>query len=309
MKEIKFEKRNGFFQAASIIFKRLGGCRFAKARVLLSRSGQAAAEMGILCSVIVFCFSSLLIYGQRLQQQTELEQEAFRTALKLAYDLNANVSYTLKRNARFTNILGGFGEGQSSTLSASASAAWNKGSPGPAGEKTVPSFAFYQINDDLIGATIAGQGVDGYSSELGGLVVLPLTDEGAKHAIGHDGTETDIRVPLSTWRETSKQATKYSSTHTKEEDMAGMKYYIRNKRISDLKDTVNTELYYRYDKRDSDAREDYLEPQYMYRIEPEVVGAQGAYYDSSSNRVKYGRGHAGTTIKRKKTWKTDWATD
>ncbi len=250
------------------------------------QKGQAIAEMAILGSLILVAFSTLLVYGQRLELQQKIKMEAFRNALSKAYQSNNAVSYTLKRDLRLTNLFSGFGEGDASALSASASVMWQKGSPGSQGSDDEQSFAFYQINDNIIG--------DGRTG-------LPRDE---KKIITKTGKKQEIWSPVSIWKEDSARVAKYDSSVEKNEDTAG----IKNTQTSDLQETVRTTLYTRFDKAETDNRYIPGETGYVYpeyEDKGHIDSKQGAYLDSDSNRIKYGQENVGRTVHRERTWQTN----
>lgn len=275
--------------------------RFLKNRKSLT--GQAAAEMAIFGTLILLCFSVLLTYGQRLDTQQQLKMEAFRKALQKAWERNSSVSYTVEKDHRFFNLMGGFGQGQPSSLSASASVMWQKGASGSQGATKDNSFSFYEINDQMIGSETTG---------------LPRYD---KTVTGHDGTPTtSVNVPAGVWKkEIVKKVTGYDSTATKDEADGGV---ITNIQESDLGETVITRLYTRFDKAETDARETVNVPEYVYAdsanntyeyegdtitVTPPVnaESSQGAYLDED-NRIKYKEDEVGTIIHKQRSWTTDY---
>jgi len=164
--------------------------------------GQAAVELAILGSLILLAVSTLLIYGQRLELQQQLKMEAFRKALQKAYQRNSSVTYTLKKDSRFFNLMAGFGQGQASTLGASASAMWQKGAPGASGAKgqTQASFAYYQINDEMVGI-----------QDTGGDIMLPRYN---RTTIDSDGAISgEMTVPVSVYKEERVSTEDYSSSY------------------------------------------------------------------------------------------------
>ncbi|MDD4907722.1 MAG: hypothetical protein PHJ00_01510 [Candidatus Omnitrophica bacterium] len=106
----------------------------------LNNSAQATTELAIFGSLIIICLAVLISYGQSLQEQQILQQQAFRAALKKAYDENAFASYNIIKNPRTANLFGGYGEGGRSSTSAGASVAWCLGTP--------EEKSYYTINED-----------------------------------------------------------------------------------------------------------------------------------------------------------------
>ena len=109
---------------------------------MFNRKGQATTELAIFGSLILVCFAVLVNYAQNLNEQQTLQMQAFRNALKQAYDDNGFVSYGMLKNYRTANVLGGYGEGSRGSASASASVLWAMGD--------VEGFSYYQVNDDVI---------------------------------------------------------------------------------------------------------------------------------------------------------------
>jgi len=268
----------------------------------LNRIGQSAAEMAIFGSLILICFSVLLTYGQRLDAQQQIKMEAFRKALQKAWDINSSVSYTVEKDHRFFNLMGGFGQGQPSSLSASASVMWQKGASGSQGTTDDTSFSFYEINDQMIGSETTG---------------LPRYD---KTVIGHDGTPTtSVNVPAGVWKKEIVKVTGYDSTAIKDEADGGV---ITNIQESDLGETVITRLYTRFDKAETDAGEAINVPEYVYadsanntyEYEGDTItvtpplnaeSSQGAYDDEDINRIKYSKDEVGAIIHKQRTWTTE----
>jgi hypothetical protein len=250
-----------------------------------SLAGQAAAEMAILGTLILICFSVLLTYGQRLDVQQQLKMEAFRRALQKAYERNSSVSYTMEKDVRLFSLFGGFGEGQGSTLNSTASVMWQKGFAGEQGTTNQTSFAFYQINDEIIGNENTG---------------LPRYE---KTVIGHQGNESDVMVPVSVWKEDARKIVRFSSTSGKEEEKnTGT---IINTQDSDFSETVRRQLYVRWDRAETDARNRFNTPNYRYEGTYGGPYEHGAYYNQAINRTEYSAGAAGTTIHRHREWTTD----
>ncbi len=106
----------------------------------LNNRAQATTELAVFGSLILICLAVLISYGQNLQEQQILQQQAFRKALKKAYNENAFASYNIIKNPRTVNLFGNYGEGGRSSASAGASVAWCLGAPA---EKS-----YYEINED-----------------------------------------------------------------------------------------------------------------------------------------------------------------
>ncbi len=260
--------------------------------------GQAMVELAILGSLILLILSALLTYGQRLTAQQQIKMEAFRKALTRAYQRNSSVSYTLKRDTRFSNLLGGYREGQHSGLGASASVMWVKGTPGLQGTKGDNSFAFYEINDVMIGDL--NEGLPRYS----------------KTVYTRTGSREEIKAPVSIWKEDVEKHTTYSTqSKRKEEKEKEKEPQIINTAVADLKETIKTRLYTRFDKSETDPNKPRIPPSYVYEGQsygdqtivfyPPIY--QGAYeqgaYENKINRIEYRQG-SGENIHYERTWKT-----
>jgi hypothetical protein len=268
-----------------------------------SKRAQAAVELAIFGSLILLAFSVVLMYGQRLDVQQHVRMEAFRKALQKAYERNGGVSYTLKREGRSFNLFGGFGQGQPSTESSTASVLWQKGMPGPQDNKAGVSYAYYAINDQEIGDKGDGTGLPRYP----------------KQQIDINGHPATVWVTPSIWSEDNLRTEVYSTGIEKQESPRGG---INNTRISDLKDTIQTTLRVRVDTAESDTRDpkNPPAPKYVYEGEgytdPDMGGqtvtsipaiSLGAYARDDINRIDYNPEHynISTTIHKARSWQTD----
>jgi hypothetical protein len=245
---------------------------------------QAVAEMAILGSLLLIAFSALLVYGQRFELQQKIKMEAFRNALSTAYAKNSAISYTLKRDLRLANLFSGLGEGQESSLSASCSVMWQKGSPGSQGSETEQSFAYYQINDNTF--------------EL---------ERKEKEVISKTGAKQKIWGAVGVWKEENKKRTEYNSTLAKKENAQR----IENTQTAKLQETIENTLYTRFDQAKIDTRKNPWEADYYPDGNPNYVdtstkySSQGAYLDTNTNRIKYGDAYVGNIITKQRTWKTE----
>lgn len=113
---------------------------------LKPRRGQAVVEMAVFGSLIIVIFAALLSYAQTFTEQQALQQQAFRMALRKAYEDNGFVSYGITKNARFVNPAANFGEGQRSSISAANSVLWSMGE--------AVSSSYYKINEDEIPSAV-----------------------------------------------------------------------------------------------------------------------------------------------------------
>ncbi len=249
--------------------------------------GQAAAEMAILGTLLILAFSVLLTYGQRLSGQQQTKMEAFRNALSTAFKKNSSVSYSFRKDVRFHNAMGGFGEGQGSSLSASASVMWQKGMAGEQNTVNLTAFAFNNINNNEI--------------EM---------ERVKKRIIGYDGSQSDVWVPLSAWNENGIRTTDYAVTNQKQEATGGT---ITNRQVADLKDTSTSKLYLRRDTSVSDARKGpgdagYYPPSYDYNCQDcaPKINSYGAYYNPANNRIEYKTDSEGHNVHMERAWQTDY---
>lgn len=112
--------------------------------------GQAATEMAVFGSLILVCFGVLLTYAQSFTENQALQQQAFRMALRRAYDNNGFVSYRMTKNPRAVSPFSNFGEGERSSISASSSVLWSLGE--------AESRSYYRINEDEIEIPLAADG-------------------------------------------------------------------------------------------------------------------------------------------------------
>lgn len=247
----------------------------------MMKKGQAVLELAVLGSLIIMAFSVLLMYGQRFEDQQAVKMEAFRLALQKAWQRNSSVSYTLKRDSRAFNLLAGFN--QPSTLSASAQVMWQKGAPGEQGSKDQASFSYYQINDLIVGNATYG---------------LPRE---TKTSVNLDGSKREVKVPLSVWKEETKRKEEIKTSIGKVESGSG----IENTKTRDLKDTITTQLYYRFDNAVDEYPWDNNTPlpEYVDKGSSESF-SQGAYLRDDINRIDYSKDTVGTTVHEERKWNT-----
>lgn len=175
-----------------------------------AQKGQAATEMAVFGSLILVCFAAYLSYAQTFTEQQAAQQQAFRMALRRAYENNGLASYTIMKHHRTPNIFGNFGQGNRESISASGSVYWSKGGR--------DNSAYYQINEDLIR--------------------VPTHEEEI------DGEEVDI--PNEVWNVESSSDTYYSGEEGKQENSTQIATYRRG----DVRDTITTTLKIRYDDDD-----------------------------------------------------------
>jgi hypothetical protein len=261
-----------------------------------NQAGQASIELAILSGLILIVFGALLTYGQRFDAQQQVKMETFRKALAKAYERNSAVTYTYKKDVRFCNLLGGFGEGQPSTVSSTANVMWVKGIPGLQYSDGDTSFAFYEINNHIIGDPQTG--LDRYRK---------LTKD-------YSGSPNEVMTPVSIWLEDISRDTAYTNRNNLTEDHN----YINNTQNATLRDTVRVVPYTRYDKSETDVNlppeqntPDYVYQgqSYTYDGQNDIIATygevrQGARYNATTNRIEYGDGNAGNVIHYNKTWST-----
>lgn len=261
-----------------------------------NKRGQAILELAILGSLLFLGFSVILTYGQRMSMQQQLKMEAFRKALQKAYTHNNSVSYTVKKDARLISLFGGYGQGQDSAMGASASVMWQKGAPGVESADSETSFAFYEVNGQIIEDPNAQPGDRGKG--------LPRIE---KRVIGYDGSDRDIEVPVGIWKEETAKKEVYRSEVVKGENAEG----FTNTRTSDFQGTAKGNFYTRMDTAVDEKPWDDEEPlpEYDYEIGPgnselTLRTEQGAYFRRDINRVEYSPDEVGKIIRRTRTWQT-----
>ncbi len=244
--------------------------------------GQAAIELAVFGTIMILVLSTLVTYGQRLEMQNQLKMEAFRKALQKAYEKNSSVSYSLKKDTRLASLSGGWGQGQATSLSSTASVMWQMGQPGAQGAKDEQSFAFYEINGMMIGDPDDG---------------LPREDKVIYDAMGG---KQEAKMPVNVYRETSVRDESYSTSFSKRE-AGGI---VANARSSQLQDTLATTIYTRFDTSEGRHPEDDYTPapQYEERANYET-GGQGLLLNEE-NRYEYNTESVGNVISRSRSWST-----
>lgn len=253
--------------------------------------GQAAVELAIFCTILLLGFSVLLMYGQRMMAQQQLKMETFRAALGKAWDQNASVSITSKKDLRSYNLMGPFGQGQLSTIGASATAMWQKGLgglTGTPGDET--QFAYYKINDEEIRLPPYEKLITGMSGEEDQLV----------------------KVPVSVWKEDVVRTESHSYNATNEELAGGSTI---NKKKAILSDEAKYNIHVRFDKSSDDTpwdSDNNVLPEYVYETEPlnpepgwgdttieemsKVDHEYGAYYNETTGHVEYSKDKVGNKV-------------
>lgn len=128
-------------------------------------------------------------------------------ALRLAYQKNGSVSYSILKHHRGPSIFANFRQGDRESITSASNVLWSKGD--------IEDFAYYQVNEDL--------------------VPIPT------HRESRGGR--DARVPDEVWNVQSGVNTRYSGEENKQEDSAN----ITTRRSANLRDTVTTTLKIRYE--------------------------------------------------------------
>ncbi|MBI4982887.1 MAG: hypothetical protein HZC15_07155 [Candidatus Omnitrophica bacterium] len=262
---------------------------------------QSVVELAVLSSMMLLGVSLLLSFGQRLEMQQKLKMDAFRLAMKKAYEKNGTVSYTIKKDVRFFNLFGGFGQGQLSTIGASASLMWQKGMPGPQGNDNDASFAYHVVNDQVF--------------EL---------DRKKKEVVGFDGSRREIQAPVSVWKEERSVVEQYDLYAKREENApaSGLRAAVpgvKNRKKTVLTSNIETKIYTRFDKAvdeapwaDKDPWEAGKLPEYEYTAQPKELDF-GVYNkqhtDPATGRLvrttdEYATGKVNNKIVKQKTWET-----
>lgn len=124
-------------------------------KYLRNKKGQAAAEMALFGSLVLFIFGILLSYVQRFNEQQYVQMETFRRALEKANSgldtgeasedgAGASVQFSFIENRKHTDLQGGFRKGNTQTFSGSSSVFWAVPKVG----KEAKSLIVYRINQD-----------------------------------------------------------------------------------------------------------------------------------------------------------------
>lgn len=111
--------------------------------MLRGRKAQALTEFMILGSLIIIAFAFLINYSEKINRQQSIIQQAFRAALKEAWNANNAAQYTKVAFRRMPSIVKPMELGQLQSFSGSASVLWASGG---AGDEHGP--AKYQLNED-----------------------------------------------------------------------------------------------------------------------------------------------------------------
>lgn len=264
---------------------------YRKQGTLVRSKAQAALEIAILGSLILVVFNMLLSFGQRLEGMQKIKMEAFRKAMRNAYYRNAAVTYTMKQDTRSVDLFSGFGNGQPTVNSASASVMWQKGMPGTPGTDTESNFVFYEVNGRQLGNATTG---------------LPRFE---KEIVTATGKRQKVKATVGIYKEDARRRTSYT-TGTQNTIKDGV---VFNNRTATLRDRLTTTYYVRKDIAATDDREDPNDPAnlpvYAYNVDEEGfaggvnIVAEGAYLDDD-NRVKYNGTMVNNEITRERNWVT-----
>lgn len=269
-----------------------------KSRIYNAKKGQAALELSIFCTIVLMAFSMMLFYGQRLMEQQKVKMETFRAALDKAYNKNAGVSYTLKRDLRLSNLMGGYGQGQYSTVGSSASAMWAKGMAGTQTHPDRANLAYYRINEVYLHDDDTG--LPRYKK-----LVTTLT-----------GEESEVIAPVSVYKEEAVRSEQYSSIISKDENPSR----IINTSSGKLKDKIVRKIHFRFDLSDDPdpAHENNeVAPDYVYEgesyshegdsytIDDAYSGTQHLMYNPDKDQVEYVAGDEDIWVNKTQTWVTD----
>jgi hypothetical protein len=227
--------------------------------------------------------------------------EAFRNALKIAYNKNSSISYTLKKDYRSANIFGGYGQGQPAAVSASANVMWQKGLAGTQGKTDDNTFGYYQVNDQWLDQS-SWKDVNLTKDGI-------LGNDGLKRykktTYGYDGSEREVNIPVSVWKEEIAKEDIYEAKdddNYRKETETG----ITNKKLATLSSKVKTQVYTRFDKSEDEKPWDDTpaDPKYNHHESVNSL-SQGAYYDSSEKNIKYSVDEVGNEITSEKKWVTE----
>jgi len=186
---------------------------------MMNKKGQAAAELAILGILILTAFSYIMTFGQSLAANQQTKMETFRKALQKAWYRNASVNYTLKNDSRMASPNSGFWQGSSLSPESSASVTWQKGKAGDYGSVNQSSFAFWQINNDMVTGTHDTTGLTAPYEDYG----LPLN---LQWTYGADGSrsEQQMLIPASVYKNNLVRTEDYDYSLNKTETPADITY-------------------------------------------------------------------------------------
>jgi hypothetical protein len=188
--------------------------------------GQAPVELAILGTLILFAFSVLLIYGQRLNATQRLKMEVFRKAMERAYKKNSSVSYTIKKDARIADLFSGM-QGQRSSTSASATVMWVKGLPGKQDKENEQNLPYYEVN----------------GREIDFRQIWQAMGSPEKTVVSEAGLSSDIPALPSISRVAAIERRLSQETSSKNEAADN----IANSRDSNLEEAIITDFYLHYE--------------------------------------------------------------
>lgn len=238
------------------------------------QKAQAATEMAVFGSLILFGFSLLLSYLQRFNDQQYVQMETFRRALERANTfesqttdgIGASVDFILFQNRKHSDISGGFRKGQAESLSGSSSVFWALPEIGEAPDNLIA----LRVNED--------DELIKYRDKI------PLADD-ERLAFRTEPPETQSNL------EFSENLVRAETPQT-----------ITTHNNSRLKETITTTIPTTIRERDDDE-----EPNNDVEISrEEFVFTQGLYRDPADNQYKYSRSALGAEVNRSKTWSTNF---
>ncbi len=94
-----------------------------------SKKGQAILELALFGSILIFCLGVLIRYGLSMNYSQHLQMQAFRQAVKRAYDDGrdtfVNASYSILEDKPIPDPADPYGLSERSIFGASASAVWS----------------------------------------------------------------------------------------------------------------------------------------------------------------------------------------
>ena len=187
--------------------------------IYFNKKGQAAAEMAIFGSIVIFVLSVLIAYVQKLNDQQLSKMESFRQALQKANTYQgketespgASVQYFLAQNRRHADLAGGFGKGVTESVNSDASVYW-----------AIPTASHY-------GSSGGGTSTD--------LRLAKINDDQKQGNLGNDSKGAEFFVNLKSGN-SDAPGLEYNETKYKGEGAAG----ITNTRNSGRKETIATTL-------------------------------------------------------------------
>lgn len=205
---------------------------------LIKKSAQAAVEVAVFGTVLVFMLGVLISYGQSLNQTHYMKMLAFRKALAKAFVKCGSVSYTIARSKRNIDLQSLFGKGRRGISSGSASLLWVKG-------VSTGSHGFYEMD-----GIYKNNKLEPYVIELPQFK-KKITGSNKKvlAPIEIYKTETYSQEDFAPWKrenELEVNAIKIESHN-----------FITNRNTADIKDKIFTKFYARFQPSDKSDTYDY----------------------------------------------------